>query len=231
MQLQHRLVCFFLPLFNCLGGTCCSAGTALNTSISIDDVLSINFGDDAQGAGVSAGAALNASVRNEICHFCNLQNKLQKFCTFILPCFLEKAISELHFRQKDRRGLKPDFSDDNRGVRSGTEQGGAVYAGEIFLGNRAPAAAGALFPRKISPAYTAPPCSVPDLTPLLSSEKSGFKPRRSFWRKCNSDIAFSKKHGRIKVQNFCNLFWRLQKWHISLRTLAFSAAPALTPAP
>ncbi len=58
--------------------------------------------------------------------------------------FLEKAISELHFRQKDRRGLKPDLSDDNRGVRFGTEQGGAVYAGEIFLGNRAPAAAGGL---------------------------------------------------------------------------------------
>ena len=44
------------------------AGSALNALLGVDDELVLALGDDAQGAGVGAGAALDASVGNGISH-------------------------------------------------------------------------------------------------------------------------------------------------------------------
>lgn len=92
---------FFLLLFDCFerAGSCTRA--AVHTLVSIDYVLVVAFGDDAEGASISAGTALCASIRDEICHdssllslmissfyhsFSKMQlvkdRKLQKFCRY-----------------------------------------------------------------------------------------------------------------------------------------------------
>ena len=45
------------------------AGAALHALIGVDHVLAVALGDDAQGAGLGTGAAADASVGNEVCHF------------------------------------------------------------------------------------------------------------------------------------------------------------------
>ena len=50
------------------GGACTFAGAAIDASVSVDDVLIIALSDSGNGAGVSAGAAGNTSVRNCMSH-------------------------------------------------------------------------------------------------------------------------------------------------------------------
>jgi hypothetical protein len=64
-----------LAFFDCTQRASASAGTAGNAFVSIDDVTVFTFGNDAQGASISASAALHAAVIDNICH------------DFAPPCF------------------------------------------------------------------------------------------------------------------------------------------------
>ena len=56
-------------LFNdCFNGAVLGAGAAVDTQISVDDVLAVTLGDSLNGAVVNTGAAADASIGNSISH-------------------------------------------------------------------------------------------------------------------------------------------------------------------
>ena len=57
-----------LTLNDSFGGALGSAGTAINTGISVDNVLGIALGNSLDGALLSAGTARHASVSNLVSH-------------------------------------------------------------------------------------------------------------------------------------------------------------------
>ena len=58
----------FLLLLDSFQRAGSGAGAALHTLVGVDDILVVALGDDAEGAGIGAGAALCAGVSDEICH-------------------------------------------------------------------------------------------------------------------------------------------------------------------
>ena len=53
---------------DCFGGAVVSAGAAIDTQISVDDIDAVAFGNSLNGAVVYTGAAANASVSNFVSH-------------------------------------------------------------------------------------------------------------------------------------------------------------------
>ena len=62
-------------LFNdCFNGAVLGAGAAVDTQISVDDVLAVTLGDSLDGALIGTGAASDTSVSNSVSHGVTSQN-------------------------------------------------------------------------------------------------------------------------------------------------------------
>ena len=95
---KHRPFSAVKLQLDCSDRASVGTGAALDALLSVDDVLLVALGDDAQGAGIGAGAALQASIGNGVSHgfssLCLYGGLMSPCCTYH-NMFFEKSNGEI----------------------------------------------------------------------------------------------------------------------------------------